>query len=329
MVPDRLGRLQFSAELDPGLELIDVTGPDVKEYESLRQGEATRVRVILAGGAGPNALVRFRAHARIPLEGHWSIPAIRPLDAIWTGGTTTVIVDSLRAIEDCRQRAGRRVPAKGGDLAASNALVFEATAPASVAELVFRQPRGEMACRVRGRLSVGRSVPALECQLSGVGEVASATELDVDLPPTWVPDRVSWAGGDESLAWHWTVLADGSTRLRVLLPGREKSQESRPLVIGATSTARGGRGPLVLPRVRPVGVPVADEVWVAMVDRTMNLTPTVARGLVWIDPYRVEGLVGPAPLRASDPRPALALALECGGRLCLRRTRAHRTGPPV
>ncbi len=306
VVPDRLGRLQFSAELDPGLELIDVTGPDIKEYESQRQGEAMRVRVILAGGAGPNALVRFRAHARIPLEGHWSIPAIRPLDAIWTGGTTTVIVDSLRAIEDCRQRAGRRVPAKGGDLAASNALVFEATAPASVAELVFRQPRGEMACRVRGRLSVGRSVPALECQLSGVGEVASATELDVDLPPTWVPDRVSWAGGDESLAWHWTVLADGSTRLRMLLPGREKTQASRPLVIGATSTAGGGRGPLVLPRVRPVGVPVADEVWVAMVDRTMNLTPTVARGLVWIDPYRVEGLVGPAPLRASDPRPALA-----------------------
>jgi hypothetical protein len=306
VMPDRLGRLQFSAELDPGLELIDVTGPDVREYESQHQGEATRVRVILTGCAGRETLVRFRAHARIPLEGHWSIPAIRPLDAIWTGGTTTVIVDSLRAIEDCRQRAGWRVPAQGVDLAASNTLVFEATAPASVAELVFRQPRDQTVCRVRGRLSVGRSVPAFECQINGVGEVASATELDVDLPPTWVPDRVSWAGADESLAWHLSVLANGETRLRVLLPGREKTQESRPLVIGATSTARDVLGPLVLPRIRPAGVPVADEVWVAMVDRTMNLIPTAARGLVWIDPYRVEGFAGPAPLRASDPRPALA-----------------------
>jgi hypothetical protein len=306
VVPDRLGRLQFSAELDPGLELIDVTGPDVREYESHRQSETTTVRVILTVNAGRDTLVRFRAHARIPLEGHWNIPAIRPLDAIWTGGTTTVIVDSIRAIEDCRQRAGRRVPAQGGDFVASNSLVFEATAPASVAELVFRQPRDQTACRVRGRLSVGRSGPTLECQLDGISEVASATELDVDLPPTWVPDRVSWAGTDESLAWHWTVLADGSARLRALIPKREKPQESRPLVIGATSTVRDGRGPLDLPRIRPAGVPVADEVWVAMVDRTMNLTPTEARGLVWIDPNRVEGPMGPAPLRTFDPRPALA-----------------------
>ena len=35
---DPRGLMQFTAVLDPGLELLDVTGPEVKEYQAVRQG---------------------------------------------------------------------------------------------------------------------------------------------------------------------------------------------------------------------------------------------------------------------------------------------------
>jgi len=304
--PDRRGQMRFTVELGPGLEFIEVSGPEVKEYQAEQEGEVTRVRVTLAGGGRLPTSVHFEAHARVPVEGRWIVPAMRPLDAIWTGGTTTVVLDRLRVIQDCRERGGRRVPAQGGEPEAASVLVFEARSPDSVADLVFRQPRSEPPCLVRGRLLVGRSAPELECHLIGVGGRGSATELSIDFPPTWVPDRVHWSAADESLAWHPTVLADGSTRLRVLLPGGEEAPEGRPLVIGASSTAGGGRGPFVLPRVRPSRTAIVDETWVALVDKTMTLTPVSARGLVWIDPSRVEEVfVSRSPV-GPDFRAALA-----------------------
>ncbi len=108
---DPRGALQFGAELDPELELVAVSGPNVKEYQAQRQGSRTLVKVSLSGEPGPAAQVRFEAHAHVPLEGPWSVPAIRPLDAIWTGGTTTVILDESHVVEECRERSGRQVPA--------------------------------------------------------------------------------------------------------------------------------------------------------------------------------------------------------------------------
>ena len=90
---DPRGAMQFTAELDPGLELLDVTGPEVKEYQSAHAGPSTRVNVLLSGRPGAPTAVHFEAHAKIPLEGGWSVPAIHPLDAVWTGGITSVELD--------------------------------------------------------------------------------------------------------------------------------------------------------------------------------------------------------------------------------------------
>ena len=304
--PDRRGLFRFTVELGPGLEFIAVSGPEVKEYQADHEGEVTRVRVTLAGLSRLPTPLHFEAHARVPLEGRWTVPAMRPLDAIWTGGATTVVVDPLRVIQHCQERGGRRVPAQGDEPANANVLVFEARSADPVADLVFRQTQAQPACQVRGRLLVGQATSELECQLIGVGGPGPAKELSIELPPTWVPDRVRWSGGDESIAWHPTIQADGSTRLHVLIPGGEGAPEGRTLEIGATSSAAGGRGPLVLPRVRPSGPAIVDETWVALVDRTMILTPISAQGLVWIDPARVQGAIGSRSVVSPDKHAALA-----------------------
>ena len=291
---DPRGDMRFTAELDPGVELLQVSGAELKGYQAVREGQATRVKIELSGNAGSPTSVHFEAHARIPLEGRWSVPAIRPLDAIWTGGTTTIVLDSLRVIQDCQERAGRRLPTRESPSNSATVLTFEASSPESVAELVFRHPHTDTACLVKGRLIVGRSAPELECQLSGLGLGDAATELEIDLPPTWIANRVQWSGRDDSLSWHSAIQADGSTRLSVLVSGSEGAAAGRPLIIGATSTAGGGRGPLFLPRVRPARMAVADETWEAMVDGSMKLTPIAARGLVWLNPDR---LVEPGPLK--------------------------------
>ncbi len=69
-------------------------------------------------------------------------------------------------------------------------------------------------------------------------------------------------------------------------------------MIGANSTIPGGRGPFALPRVRPVGSRIVDEAWVAWVDPGTMIQPTSARGLAWIDPVEVPGLLVPrGPVR--------------------------------
>ena len=176
--------LQFAAELDPGLELVAVSARNVKEYQSRRQGRATwsrfrsRVSLVLA------AQVRFEANALVPLERPWSVPAIRPLDAIWTGGTTTVILDENHVVEECRERSGRQVPAPASLATDPTALVFEARSPGSVADLVIGKPPAEGSCLVRGRLFVGKSVPQLECRIMGLGRRARARSCrSIYLPP--------------------------------------------------------------------------------------------------------------------------------------------------
>jgi hypothetical protein len=257
--PDRRGLMRFTVELDSGLEFIEVSGPEFKEYQAEHVGEVTRLHITLAGNSRVPTPVHFEAHARVPFEGRWSVPAMRPLDAIWTGGTTTVVVDPLRVIQDCRERAGIRIPSEGGESQAATVIVFESRSADSVADLVFRQTLPQPACSVKGRLLVGPAAPQLECQLTGVGGRGPARELKIELPPTWVPDRVRWSGADESIAWHPTLQADGSTQLHVLLSGGEVAPMGRALEIAATSTATGGRGPLVLPRVRPSDLPVGDR----------------------------------------------------------------------
>ena len=83
----------LEVELDPGLELLDVVGSAVRGFRIEPRAGRRRVIVTLGGELKSATEVRFLAHARVPRDGVWPIPAIRPLNATWTGGTTTVILD--------------------------------------------------------------------------------------------------------------------------------------------------------------------------------------------------------------------------------------------
>ena len=282
---------RLEAELDPALELIKVEGPSVRGYRIERKGAVTRLEVTLGGALESTTRLRFLANARVPLEGRWKIPALLPLDATWTGGNTTVILDELHVVEECREQAGRRIVAAEVDSGPDYRLVFESESPRSVAELVFKQPRAESSCVVRGQLFVADSPCRLETELDWTFHRGSVSELEVDLSPAWVPDQVTIRGLDDPVAWHSSVLPSGSTRLSVALPATAAVVKDLVLLVGASSAVLGGRGPLDLPRVVPVGTRVVDETWLAWVDQGTMIHPTLARGLVWIDPGLVPGLL--------------------------------------
>ena len=299
--PRHPGRLE--AELDPGLELIDVQGPAVRGYRIQRPGSAPRVMVVLDGGS-PSAVIRFLAHASVPSEGAWRIPAMRPLDATWTGGRTTVILDELHVVRQCREEAGRLVVPRRGDPNGANRLTFEADSPRSVAELVFLGPRVDLTCTTRGQLFITNASPRIECRLDWALHRGSAPELEVDLSPAWIPEQVRIEGLDDPVAWHPSLLSSGATRLHVMVPATVLARKTWALLIGASSTVPGGRGPLELPRVRAVGAAIGDEAWLAWADDDTVVRPTRAAGLAWIDPAEGTGL--PSRAAAAGLREALA-----------------------
>ena len=128
--------------------------------------------------------------------------------------------------------------------------------------------------------------------------------MEIDLAPTWLPEQVRIQGLDDPLAWHSSAMPTGATRLRVMLPASVLAARQWTLSIGATSTALGARGSLELPRVHPVGAAIGDEAWLAWGDDSTTIQPTNARGLAWIDPADVPGLVVAPP--SPDLREALA-----------------------
>jgi hypothetical protein len=292
-------------ELDPGLELIDVLGPAVRGYRTERSGAGSRLIVDLDGGLKSSIELGLLAHAQVPSEGEWMIPGLRPLNAAWTGGTTTVYLDEFHVLKECRERAGRRVFPSSHPSGPLDRLEFESGSSRSVAELVFKKPRADASCAVRGRLLVAGSPARLECELNCTVHDGSFSELEVDLSPAWLPDKVVIQGLEDPVAWHSSVLPSGITRLHLSLPEAIHTQKELVVIVGANSTASSDRGPLQLPRVRPVATRIVDEAWVAWVDPGTMIQPTMARGLAWIDPAEVPGLLA---MRATAPDLREALA---------------------
>jgi hypothetical protein len=295
----------LEVEIGPGLELINVVGPGVRGYRMFPSSGGHRVVVALGGELKSTTEVRFLAHARVPTEGRWPVPAIRPLNATWTGGTTTVILGPYHVVAECIEKAGRRVFDTGGGPPVQNRLMFEAASPLSVAELVFRKPRHESSCFIRGQVFVSGSPCRLECQLDWTAEQALSNELEIELSGGWTADRVFIRGSDDTLNWHPSAGPSGSTKLRVTIPPAALVRKEVSLVVNATSSRSGARGPFELPRARPLGARIVDEVWLAWSDQSTMVRPLQARGLAWIDPHQVPGLLA-ARERSSNLRESLA-----------------------
>ena len=295
---------RLTIELDPGLELVDVTGPRVASFRVEATGPSTRVAIRLDGeGSGPSSL-KIRAICHAPAEGAWAVPSARPIDATWTGGRTTVRLDPSRVLQACRERSGRRVAPRGGDPVDLPTLIFEPKGEAGpVAELTFRKPSADATVEVRGHLRLGDDIPRIEVALTWTVERGRLLSHAADLPPGWTPDRVLSATR-QPVAWHGDALSNGGTRVHIgpALP----DEESRSLTLTLVASARqaGVTGPLDLPRVRPAaGTRVVDEVWVATPDPNLTLRPILARGLAWLDPPLDDV---PTPRVADDLRGALA-----------------------
>ncbi len=295
----------LEAELDPGLELIDVKGPAVRGYRTERRGSATHADIDLEGGEKAQTSIQFLAHVRVPTEGRWPIPAVRPSGATWIGGSTSVILDDFHVLAECVETNGRRVAPAVTSAGPANRLDFEAESPGSVAELVFRQSHAGSACTVRGQLVLESGPAKLECALDWLFDQKPAAELEVDLSPGWLPDYVRLRGRNEPLAWHPRALSSGATGISVALPASVFAQKDLALELGASSTAHRGIGPLDLPSVRPVDARIVDDAWVAWVDDRTMVRPIAAQGLAWIDPVEVPGLASSQGAR-DDLREGLA-----------------------
>lgn len=293
--------------LDPGLSVLNVSGPSVEDFRAETADDgSTRLSVRFRNlGDGPTT-VSVRALARVPSEGSWLVPSARPLNAIWTGGRTTVRLDSSRVLSDVRPLAGRRVPPPAGGTPEERRLVFEADRPEPVAALSLRRPWADLSAEVGGQLLVGGNSPRMNCRVTWRVDRGRPLGLAMDLPRSWFVERVEIDGAGELPAWHPEVRPDGSVRLHVTPPSGDLPGGALAVNVWASATVAGGRGPLALPRVRPVGTRVADEIWVARAEPGMTLQPTQARGLAWVDPASVLAGALKTEADAEGLRPALA-----------------------
>ena len=294
--------------LDKGLSILNVSGPGVEDFRSEpADGGSTRLTVRLARtGEGATTTVTVHAKADAPSEGPWLVPSARPVNAVWTGGRTTVRYDASRVLAGVNLLAGRRVEPPPRESGEERRLDFEAERPSPVAELVLRRPEADVSAELTGRLVVGANAPRLSCRIVWRIDRGRLSGLALDLPRSWFAERVEIEGQAEPPVWHPEVRADGSVRLHVSSPSGELPGGTVVLNVEATAAVAGGRGPLALPRVRLVGVRLVDELWVACGEPGMTLLPTQARGLAWIDPATIKPVTQPPGATIDAPPAALA-----------------------
>ena len=274
----------LTIELDPGLEVVDASGPQVVAFRVEPNDVATRLTIRLLGEAtGPSPLT-IRAICRPPEEGPWLVPSAKPLDANWIGGRTIVRLDPSRSFQSCREFSGRRIPASG-ELVGPGDLIFEGrgmTGP--VAELTLRKASRSATAQIRGHLKLRDEIPRIDVAVSWSVEEGRPSALILDLPAGWTPDSVVTAFRHPA-PWHSERLSDGMTRVYLGSPPLDEVSRSVTLTLSATSRRAGIHGPLDLPRVRVrSGTRVVDEIWVASAEAGLSIKPISARGLAWLDP---------------------------------------------
>jgi hypothetical protein len=299
---------RLTIELDPGLELIDVAGPKVASFRVEPGLTPSRVVIRLEGDGQGASPLTIRAITHAPAEGTWPIPSARPIDAVWTGGRTTVRLDPGRVLQTCSEKSGRRVALRTGESPPIPLLVFEPDGgPGPLAELTFRRPTADATVLVRGHLRVDDDSPRIEVALSWTVEKGRLLNHAADLPPGWTPERVV-SGSGESVAWHADLLSSGAFRVQMSPPALDGEARSLTMTLVASLRNAGGSGPIDLPRVRPSPSSgrIVDELWVATTSPGLTLRPIHGRGLAWVDPPDSTRDLKPAPWAIEDLGGALA-----------------------
>ena len=311
----------LEALLDPRLELLELAGPAVRGYRASRTPKGTLVQATLGG---PTARIRFSASAAVPASGSWPIPTIRPLHAVWTGGTTTVLVDESSRSVSCRLTSGRRIHPSVNDSGRGDRLAFETDSPESAAELSLAAPRAESACLVHGQARLEDAPGRMECRLDYAIHRGLPTDLEIELGPGWTPLEASVLGLDEPVSWHSRPGPLGSTLVRVLAPPGLLARKEFSLVLQARSTEARRLGALDLPRARPLGSRIVDESWSAWTAPDVVIEPIRARGVAWLDSEKTQTRPeGALPARA--PRESLAWRYTAGeGSVRVERRRVER-----
>lgn len=300
------GPRRLAVLLDPGLEPIDATGPNVVAFRSEPAEGGTRLTIRLADETtGPTPLT-IQARAPAPVEGRWSVPSARPLDAHWIGGETTIRLGPARALDGCRALAGLRVSPRPEEATEPRGrpgllMAFEASRPESVAELTFARPEADASAEVRGWLALEDATPRAEATVSWRAHRGRPPSLIADVSPGWAVRDVRLAGtvGGDPPSWR-AEPRRGGTRLTIRPPPFAEPAGTLALVISAVGVE--GRGPLPLPRIRASGAANADESWVVLAGSGLDLRPEHATGLAWVDPATLP----PLPADAPKLEPALA-----------------------
>ena len=188
--------------------------------------------------------LRILAHAKVPSEGEWTIPGLRPLDAIWTGGTTTVFLDQFHVMKECREKPDglsfprRRMPVRSIGWNSSR------DSPSSVAQLVFHRPRADRRARFEAVSSSPASPARLECRVELGVHNGSMPELAIDLSPEWLPEQVTIRGMDDPVAWHPSCCLGKHEGLTCASRDHDHAQEGAGGLVGPRARPLpGGRGP--------------------------------------------------------------------------------------
>ena len=297
---------QLTIELDPSLEFVDVLGPRVAGFRYEHGVEGSRLSIRLDGEGSGTSPLTIRAICKPPVEGFWPVPSARPLDATWTGGRTSIRLDSGRVLQASVERSGRRVAPRPGDLSVNPDLVFESKGlPGPVAELTFRKPKVDATVQVRGLYLVGKDSTKIVATLTWTIEKGKPLGFAADLPPGWSPTEVTSAA-KEPVAWHVESLGNGWSRIHLGPPTSGESNRPFSLTLSATEGGAGLQGPLGLPRIRPFGVRVVDEIWVAAPESGLILRPISGEGLAWLEPRGLPIGEAPAPWSEENLKKALA-----------------------
>ncbi len=316
---------ELAIDVAPELEIVAVEGAGVVTHD-VRHAPASppRLTITLADGVAGPVPVTIRAVPRLPDEGVWKVPWLRPVGASWTGGRVALrLVGGMRTLMAVRALQGPPIAPHAEDLEARPArglLLFDPATPNSVAELTFHRSEAEVTGEIRGGVFLGADRPHLEALLTLTVERGTASSLVLDVPEPWMPDRMELADTHEPVTWQVQPGAGGGSRMVVFL---SSPLPSTPLTLRLTALADRleSTGTWQLPRLAPAGVRLTDERWVLGVDPEILLSPGDIAGLAWIDPDQV-GIEVPASLS-----PALSwrwIDPQGRGRVAVRRHRARR-----